>query len=154
MLVAAAVNVAVAPAQRVWVSGLVVTDGRVSTVRVAAVVVAVEQTLVKTARYCLVLSAATVANESVVEVAPGMLLNVVPPSVETCHCTVGLGLPEAAAVKVAVPPAQTSWLVGFVVTLGATLTVRVAAVVVEVPQKLVKTARNWWPLSAAVAENE
>ena len=38
----------------------------------------------------------------VVLVAPGMSLKVEPPSVLTCHCTVGVGLPLAAAVKVAV----------------------------------------------------
>jgi hypothetical protein len=44
---------------------------------------------------------------SVVEVAPPTLVNVVPPSVLTCHCTVGVGEPVAAAVKVAVCPAVT-----------------------------------------------
>ena len=48
-----------------------------------------------------------------------MALNVVPPLVLTSHCTVGVGLPLAAAVKVAVPPALTVWLAGFVTTAGA-----------------------------------
>ena len=42
-----------------------------------------------------------------------MWLKVEPPSVLTCHCTVGAGLPLAAAVKVAVRPALTVRLVGF-----------------------------------------
>ena len=46
-----------------------------------------------------------------------MALNVVPPLVLTSHCTVS-ALPglELAAVKVAVPPALTVWLAGWVVT--------------------------------------
>ena len=39
------------------------------------------------------------ANVRVVEVAPGMSLNVVPPSVLTCHCTVGAGVPVADALN-------------------------------------------------------
>ena len=55
----------------------------------------------------------------VVLVAPAMGVKVEPPSVLTCHCTVGVGLPLAAAVKVAVCPAVTVWLAGWVVTIGA-----------------------------------
>jgi hypothetical protein len=47
------------------------------------------------------------ANVSVVEVAPATLLNVTPPSVLTCHWTVGAGFPLAAAVKFALVPAVT-----------------------------------------------
>ena len=71
----------------------------------------------------------------------------------TCHCTVvGVGLPSlAAAMKVAVPPALTVWLVGLVVTVGAKSTVRVAAlVVVPVPAALLKTARYSLPFWAVV----
>jgi hypothetical protein len=39
---------------------------------------------------------------SVGDVAPLMLIHVVPPSTDACHWTVGVGLPVAAAVKVAV----------------------------------------------------
>ena len=78
-------------------------------------------------------------NDNVVLVAPGMFAN--GPPVLTCHWTVGAGLPLAAAVKVAVPPSHTVWLAGLVVTLGAVLTVSVAAVVVAVPELLVNTAR-------------
>ena len=72
----------------------------------------------------------------VVEVAPLMLVNVVPPLLLTCHWTVGVGLPLAAAVNVTVLPAVTLWLVGLVVTTGAVraaVTVSVAAEVVAVP---------------------
>ena len=63
---------------------------------------------VKTVSYSLPLCAVVVAGrESVVDVAPAMGLHVVPPSVETCHCTVGAGVPEAAAVNEAGWPAIT-----------------------------------------------
>src|SRR5271154_4506583 len=45
-------------------------------------------------------------------VAPGTFLKVAPPSALTCHCTVGAGLPAAAATKDTVLPALTLWLVG------------------------------------------
>ena len=81
----------------------------------------------------------------VVEVAPATFWNVAPPSVLCCHWTVGVGLPLAAAANDAFEPADTLWLVGFVVTLGAKFTVIVAAVVVADPLALVKTARNFVP---------
>ena len=63
-----------------------------------------------------------------------------PPSVLTSHCTVGLGLPLAAAVKVADCPAVTVALDGAVVIAGGVCTVRRAAVVVALPTALLKTA--------------
>jgi hypothetical protein len=138
---AAALKETLLPAQTVWLEGFVVTAGATFTVSVAAVVVAVPQVLVKTARYRYPSWASATVKESVVEVAPGTSLKVAPPSVLTCHWTVGAGLPLAAAVNVAVLASQTAWLEGFVVTAGAVFTVRVAAVVVAVPQELVKTAR-------------
>src|SRR5437899_3145743 len=54
----------------------------------------------------------------VVEVAPETLLNVTPLSVLTCHCTVGVGEPVAAAVKVAVWPVVTVWFAGCMVIVG------------------------------------
>ena len=39
-------------------------------------------------------------------VCPARLLNVAPPSVLSCHCTVGAGVPLAAAVNVAFAPGQ------------------------------------------------
>jgi hypothetical protein len=56
---------------------------------------------------------------SVGEVAPAIFVKVTPPFVLTCHCTVGAGCPEAAAVNVAAAPALTVTLIGFVVTTGA-----------------------------------
>ena len=75
------------------------------TVSVAAVVVAVPEELVNTARYWVPFCDKVVVKLRVVEVAPETLLNVEPPSVLTCHCAVGVGEPVAAAVKVAVWPA-------------------------------------------------
>src|SRR2546427_13263485 len=82
--------------------------GAVFTVSVAAVVVAVPAELVNTARYRYPFWDEAVVKLRVVEVAPEMLLNVPPPFVLTCHCTVGVGEPVAPAVKVAVWPAVTS----------------------------------------------
>ena len=86
----------------------------------------------------------------VVLVAPATFVNDVPPFVLTCHCTVGAGDPVAAAVKVAVTPASTDTLVGFVVIAGSVFTVSVAAVVVAVPCEFVKTASYVFPVCAAV----
>jgi len=59
--VPAAVNVAVDPAQKLPLVGLVLIVGALVTVSVAAVVVAAPQVFVNTARYCFALSlAATV----------------------------------------------------------------------------------------------
>jgi hypothetical protein len=49
-----------------------------------------------------------------------MLVKGAPPlPVLCCHWTVGVGVPLAAALKVAVCPALTTWLDGFNVTAGA-----------------------------------
>jgi len=121
------------------------------TVNVAAAVVAEPQVLVNTARYCrgtVTLPIGPTVME-VVTFARGTHL--VPESKLSCHRTVGTGEPLAAAVKVACPPAQMVWSEGEVVTTGAVLTVKAAAVVVAVPQLLVKTARYCLPLSPAAA---
>jgi hypothetical protein len=79
---------------------------------------------------------------NVVEVAPATFEKA-PPLALTCHCTVGVGEPDAAAVNVAVAPAVTVTFAGFVVITGAVfppVTVRVAAVVVALPAVFVKTA--------------
>ncbi len=86
-----------------------------------------------------------------VEVAPMISLQLDPPLLLACHRTVGVGRPLAAAEKVAVWPAFTVWLTGWVVTSGAKLTVNVAALLVAEPRLLVKTARNCLPESAACA---
>lgn len=77
------------------------------TVSVAAVLVAVPTVFVNTARYWLPFWDAVVVKVRVVEVAPVTLLNVAPPSVLVCHCTVGAGFPLAAAVKLTFVPAAT-----------------------------------------------
>ena len=41
-----------------------------------------------------------------------MVVNELPPLLLTSHCTVGAGLPVAAAVNVALLPAVTVWLDG------------------------------------------
>ena len=69
------------------------------------------------------------------------MLQVEPPSVLTCHCTLGVGLPVAEAVKETEWPAVTVWLVGLEVTMGAYRTVSVALAVVTVPTLLMNTAR-------------
>src|SRR4051794_34085675 len=51
-----------------------------------------------------------------------MSVKVAPLSVERCHCTVGAGKPDAAAVNVTAVLGCTVWPVGFVVTAGAAST--------------------------------
>src|SRR3954471_6787638 len=92
--------------------------GAARTVSVASVVVAVPLVLVNTARYFLPLSAVDAANESMVPVWPLRLVNVAPPLVLTCHCTVGAGVPLALAWNVAAPPAVVNTSDGFSVTDG------------------------------------
>ena len=105
---------------------------------------------VNTAWYSLPFCPAVVDDTvSVVDAAPEMFVNVAPPLVDTCHWTVGAGLPEAAAVKVAVAPALTVTLVGCVVTAGGKSTVRVNVLLVTLPTEFVTTARYCVPFSAA-----
>jgi hypothetical protein len=77
------------------------------TVKVAAAVVAGPTEFVNTARYSFPFCDEALVKLKVVEVAPETLPNVTPLSVLTCHCTVGVGEPVAAAVKVAVWPTVT-----------------------------------------------
>jgi hypothetical protein len=83
-----------------------------------------------------------------------MAVKVVEPEGADCHWTVGVGVPEAAAVKVAVWPCLTVWDVGSVVTVGGEFTVNVAglvtAVVVVDPTVLVKTASYFMPFMVVV----
>ena len=76
--------------------------GPAFTVSVATVVVADPAEFVNTVRYRLLFCDKAVVKLRVAEVTPETGLNVTPPSVLTCHCTVGVGEPVAAAVKVAV----------------------------------------------------
>jgi hypothetical protein len=138
---AAAVKVAIAPDATVASVGLVVIVGGNCTVSVAAVLVAVLTLFVNTARYRLPFcDEVSDVSDSVVEVAPETFVNVVPPSMLTCHCTVGVGVPLAAAANNAVPPALPVVFVGLVVTTGAVFTVSVAAVLVTELTLFVKTA--------------
>jgi len=104
---AAAVNVTELPAATVWLVGLVVTDGAALTVKVAADELVAPPALVKTARYRLPFCEAAAVKVRVVEVAPDTLLQVEPLLVLTCHCTVGAGVPVAAAENVAEAAAHT-----------------------------------------------
>ena len=88
------------------------------------------------------------------DVAPPMLLQVLPPSVETCHWTVGAGVPEAAALNVTVVPETTLWPPGCDVTEGGVDTVNTAAAEVAEPAEFVNTARYVLPLSPWVTLNE
>lgn len=137
---AAALKLTVAPLLTLTLAGLVVTWGPVSTMSTAAPLVTVPTELVKTASYSLPLSEEVVVMARVSDVAPGTGDQLVPPLVDTCHCTVGLGLPLAVAVKVAEAPAITCWSDGLDKIAGPLSTVNVAAAVVTVPTEFAKTA--------------
>jgi hypothetical protein len=85
-----------------------------------------------------------------VDVAPVMFVQVLPPSELICHCSVGVGVPEADAVRVTDAPGLTVVLIGAVEMAGAESTNSVAAEVVAVPPAFVKTARYELPDMAAV----
>jgi hypothetical protein len=157
---APAVNVVGASVGTLWLVGCVVTDGALSpggivTVSVAAFVVALLATFVKTARYSYPLSLIAVVKAYVVEVAPATLFHVPPPLTDCCHCTVGPGFPEAAAANEALVPAATLSLPGSVVIAGAVaaVTVSVAAPLVALPATFVNTARYSQPFSLELAVN-
>ena len=60
--------------------------------------------------------AATVSVPVVLPASVVSFAKVTPAFVDTCHCTVGAGMPEAAAVKLAPSPAITVLLAGFELT--------------------------------------
>ena len=95
-------------------------EGVALTVNTAAVEFAVPAILVHTARYCLLLSAVVVPNDNVPDVAPLMLVQLVP-LVLSCHCTVGAGLPLAAELNITFSPAHFVCVTGCVVTKGDTM---------------------------------
>src|SRR5262249_15952211 len=102
-----------------WLVGWVVMVGAAVTVRVATLVVALPALLVKMASYSSpFMSAVTLDSVSVALVAPPMAFQVVPPSVLTSHCTVGVGLPLAAAVNGTLGPAVAGALGGEVVRVA------------------------------------
>ncbi len=136
------------PGSAVVLAGCLVTAGAFCTVSVAASLVALPATFLNTARYCWpLLEVLVFATVSWFEVAPLTLVHVVPPFAEVCHCTVGVGEPEAVASKTALCPSSTVTLAGCFVTTGAARTVSVAALLVAWPAEFLKTARIWDPLS-------
>jgi len=95
------------------------------TVNTAALELTVPALLLQTARYCLLLSAIATVNDNVAVVAPVIFVHVVPVVLD-CHCTVGVGVPLAAEVKLAFAPAHLDCDAGCVVTDGATAVLPVA----------------------------
>lgn len=75
--------------------------------------------------------------------APAMGVKVAPELVDTSHWVFGVGEPAAFAEKEAFFPDPTTTFVGSTVTVGARVTLRVAAVVRAPPTELVKRARYW-----------
>lgn len=81
-------------------------DGGIElTVNVAGLEFTEPPLFVHIARYCLLLSAIVAANVNILSIAPLILVQPVP-SVLFCHCTVGEGLPSAAALNLALLPAH------------------------------------------------
>ena len=72
------------------------------------------------------------------EVAPGMLVNVL--ALLACHCNVGAGVPLATAVNDTTVQVQALVLAGLVITIGL-LIVKAATADVVLPQVLENTAR-------------
>ena len=69
-----------------------------------------------------------------------------------CHSIEGVGVPLATATNWAGLGAWTVASIGWVVTIGATwtLTIKVAALLIALPEALANTARKRLPLSAMV----
>src|SRR5437016_1927393 len=86
---------------------------QLSTVSVAAFEFVVPHELLNAARYLFPFCANVVVKQSGLDVSPGISANVVPPSVLTCHCNVGVGFPVAVEVKHARVPAQLVELAGW-----------------------------------------
>jgi hypothetical protein len=151
---AAAVKVTVLPELTDWLIGWVVMTGAMAgiTVMVAALVVADPTELVNTARSSQPFTKGVGTPLMLGDVTPGASIQVVPPSADTCHWTVGVGAPLAAAVNVTVPPWLTVWLIGWVVMTGAVagVTVSAAELLVADPDPLVNTASYSLPFSASV----
>src|SRR5271166_5355094 len=115
----AASKTALWPSSTVVLAGCSVTDGAFWTVSVAALLIASLGGVpsLKTARYSRpLLDVFSLGSVSLSDVAPATLLHVVPLSDRICHCTVGVGNPEAVASKTAVWPSSTVVLIGWAVT--------------------------------------
>jgi hypothetical protein len=83
------------------------------TVSAAAVVLAVPAVFVKTARYRLPFCMTRALNVMVLDVAPTRFVKDTPLLELSCHCTVGVGDPIAAATNVTVAPSVTVSFAGF-----------------------------------------
>jgi hypothetical protein len=94
--------------------------GAEKTVNVAGFVVAEPSAFVNTASYSLPESAGDVVNEYEPEVAPPIAVQLDPESVETSHCKVGTGVPDAAASNVTDAPLVTDCDDGCWVIAGGT----------------------------------
>ncbi len=68
---------------------------------------------------------------------------------DTCHCTVGVGVPVAAAVKVAVPPTRAVWSVGWVLICGWVGALTVTAAVSVAPLSVCVARTVTVPVGAA-----
>ncbi len=156
------VNIAALPAVTACPTGCVVIPGAAGTaltVKTVALLVAVPALFVATSWNSSLFIANVVGlivSVPVIEpeIAPPSVKfpKVVPPSVESCHCSVGVGVPLAAPLKFALCPTVTDWFPGCVVMFGATagFTVSVPASPTNVPAAFVAESRNWSPDIATV----
>jgi hypothetical protein len=149
---AAPLKVVDCPTTRVRLVGCNVIAGPAFTVSDPAELATVEAAFVASNWNKLPLCAAvTPITVSVVVLLPEkpaplvILLQVLPPSSDTCHCSVGAGVPPATAVNVAFPPAPSVTFPGCVENDGVTFTVKVAFVLGVTPPVSVPTARNRFP---------
>ena len=104
----------------------IVMTGAELTVNVEEVENSVPQPVTFTLYLLLFIEAATLLRVKVVPVSPGIFVNVVPPSVLTCHWYV-CPVPEDATVKVALLPAQVVVFAGWIVVDVTLLTAKIAA---------------------------
>ena len=77
-------------------------------------------------------------------VALAMLAQVLPPSLERCHCSVGVGVPTTVTLKAAALPAVVVWALGCALMVAATgvgSTVSVTPLLVTEPALLLTTTR-------------
>ena len=154
MPVAATVNVAVAGAVTVVLTGCCVKTGLAGvglTVKAAALLVTLLMEFVTTHLYCVPLLATVVAGvvyEALV--APPIAVKELSPGASCIHWKLGAGSPEAATVKVAVAGAVTVTLEGWLVMTGPYWTVRIAALLVVLPPEFVATHSYLVPSLAAV----
>jgi hypothetical protein len=147
---AAAVNVAVLVFPTELFIGLSVIDGIEVTLNNAAVVVAFPAVLVNTASKSLPSCVELTMKDNVVDVAPATAEYDEPPFVLTIHCTVGVGVPLAAAEKVAVLPALVDTFEGLVLMAGMEPVINGAGVLVALPIEFVNTASYRFPFIAGV----